>query len=95
MKIKHFAGYGSVNARKVSEVKLTTDVKRVVIKVIGDHEWGLYRNDRYDIYNWLMSRFCKDCENYKKIYNVEIEQSFDRVNNELVEVCIYTISYII
>lgn len=95
MKIKHFAGYGSVNARKISEVKVTTNIKRVVIKVIGNHERGLYRNDHYDVFHWLVTRFCKDCQNERSIYHIDIEDTEERINGLYTEVCFYTIDYFI
>ena len=29
------------------------------VRVSGNHEQGLYRNDLYDLYNWLVKRFDK------------------------------------
>ena len=54
MKIKHWAGYGCVNARKISDGSCTLHVR-----VEGNHEQGLIRSDSYDLYNWLVKRFDK------------------------------------
>lgn len=44
MKIKHFAGYGSVNAVKLSKKNITdtfgNEKVELVVKVSGNHEWG-------------------------------------------------------
>lgn len=59
MKIKHFAGYGYVNARKIA--KDTSNGRTVlVVEVTGEHEWGLIReNDHSLVKNWLVDRFDK------------------------------------
>ena len=53
MTIKHFAGYGRVNAKRIK------DDATLHIRVFGNHEQGLYRDDLYDLYNWLVKRFDK------------------------------------
>lgn len=73
MRIKHWQGYGCLEAKKLGDVTYKTGeyvrtsegvfhAPRVVqIRVIGEHEWGLDRHDdRYDCYNWLLKRFVKD-----------------------------------
>lgn len=54
MRIKHWQGYGLVNAVKVKDDSCTLHVK-----VTGDHEQGLEREDAYDLYNWLVKKFDK------------------------------------
>lgn len=60
MRIKHWAGYGCVNARRVND----GDPFTLHIHVEGDHERGLVRNDEYDLYNWLVKRFDRDVQDY-------------------------------
>lgn len=60
MKIKHWAGYGCVTARKVKD----NDPRTLHVRVEGDHEWGLVRDDPYDMYNWLVKRFDKNVQDY-------------------------------
>ena len=100
MKIKHFAGYGSVNAKKNSVKRIGINVygdieKRVRIEVSGNHEWGIERDDTYDIYNWLMKRFAKDCKSYADITRMTLEP-FSVKDTQGIDVdhCIYTIDYI-
>ena len=93
MRIKHFAGYGTVNATKLYNHKLSNTTKRLVIKVSGNHEYGLYRNDIYDVYNWLVKRFAKDCPQYRNIYNLSLHSYYERIENIDTEICIYTIDY--
>lgn len=56
MKIKHWAGYGCVNARKVNDGSCTLH-----IRVEGNHEQGvmLCNWQTYELYNWLVRRFDK------------------------------------
>lgn len=67
MKIKHFQGYGSVTATKVSKASVTDfsngfaeKKTKLVVKVKGNHEWGLNTNDDYNAIRWLIPRFGKD-----------------------------------
>ena len=93
MRIKHFAGYGCVNATKIKHIKTGENTQQIVIKVSGNHERGLYRNDKYDVYNWLVKRFCKDCADYKSIYYISVNLDYERINNLDTEVLTYYIDY--
>ena len=93
MRIKHFSGYGNVNAVKLKHETTIDGMKRVVIKVSGNHERGVYRNDTYDIFNWLVKRFCKDCLEYSKIYTMETYLGYDIVNGNGTDTCTYVIKY--
>lgn len=73
MKIKHFMGYGCVNAKKVSCTK-----NELVVHVWGCHEYGVVRNDRYDIFNWLVKRFDKSRKDYTEIVDVDIDEWWER-----------------
>lgn len=54
MKIKHWQGYGTVSAQKIKDPSCTLH-----IRVTGNHEWGLRRDDEYDLCNWLVKKFDK------------------------------------
>lgn len=88
MKIKHWQGYGTVNAKKISDKN-----NRLVIEVSGNHEWGLYRNDDYDIYNWLVKRFNKNIESYSQIRISKIENGYKKQGDNIVEWVVYHIDY--
>ena len=60
MRIKHFAGYGCVTATKCPD----STTSMLHIKVQGNHEWGIVREDEYDLYHWLVSRFDKNVADY-------------------------------
>ena len=92
MKVKHWQGYGTVEMKKVSQ-KTQNGVKTVVVKVSGNHEWGLKRNDVYDIHRWICKRLAKDCKEYSDIINMSINDSYEIINGIDTEVCVYTISY--
>lgn len=59
MKIKHWAGYGCVEAKKIDDHKVRdTEGERVLsVQVTGNHECGLIREDTYDLERWLLKRF--------------------------------------
>jgi len=95
MRIKHFMGYGSVNA-KVVEKGLKTDVangllrKYLKINVWGNHEYGLVREDKYDINNWLVKKVAKVDIDYRQIENIDWDYLPDIDGQEAVQ---YTIQY--
>lgn len=91
MKLKHWQGYGRVDAKLVSK-----DNTKVVIEVKGNHEYGLETNDKYTIKNWLLNKFYRNLENvsaYDLISKVELDDHYVRENNLDVEVCTYTIYF--
>lgn len=93
MRIKHWAGYGCVNARKVKDPCVTLH-----IKVEGDHEQGLVRDDDYALYNWLIRRFDKDVQDYPYwIRNnpiIEIKPGWRRdLNLGVIDTCDYYFTY--
>lgn len=59
MRIKHWAGYGCVDAKRIKNASCTLHVR-----VHGDHECGLRRDDDYDLFNWLVRRFDKNVTTY-------------------------------
>ena len=95
MKIKHFTGYGSINATKLYNTKIGEKTKRLVIKVSGNHECGLVRRDYYDVFNCLVKRFDKNCTDYKNIDHIIINSDYENINNIDTEIAIYTIDYIL
>ena len=91
MRIKHFTGYGSVQAKRIKDENHTLHVR-----VQGNHEWGIKRTDEIDVFNWLVRRFDKrfcDCFEWLKtrpLMKVEYQPN-DPVSNE--EVCDYIFDY--
>lgn len=59
MRIKHWAGYGTVIAKRIPNASCTLHVH-----VEGDHERGLRRDDEYDLFNWLVRRFDRSITDY-------------------------------
>lgn len=92
MKVKHWQGYGTVNMKKISQ-NTKNGIKTIVVQVSGNHEWGLKRNDTYDIHKWICSKFAKDCKEYCDIVNLQINDYYKRINDLDIEFCDYTISY--
>ena len=88
MKIKHFAGYGSVHAVKVKDSAYTLHVK-----VVGNHEWGVCRRDDYDVFNWLVKRFDKSFADYNdfksRLERLDIASGYENG----VETCDYMLKY--
>ena len=97
MKIKHFAGYGSVEAKKVSKTAFKDEYgekkTKLVVSVKGDHEWGLVRDDIYDAKRWLFDRFEKNFSG--NIYDIRMTIKDDYINENgmYVEVATYTFVY--
>lgn len=98
MKIKHFAGYGSVEGKKLSRSITTNylDEKVVILKVavVGNHEWGNVCDDAYRLYSWLVKRFDKSVKDF---YSINLEYTYKDtyiVKDGLdVEMCTYTFKY--
>lgn len=95
MKIKHWQGYGSVNAKvtkKTADTQL--GVKTITIEVVGNHEYGLDRSrDKYDVYNWLLKKFDKSVESYTDILEIDYSESMVKIDGVDVEKATYVISY--
>lgn len=86
MRIKHWQGYGTVNARKTAFSMNADGTNTVQVTVTGLHEYGLVRRDEYDVFNWLAKRFAKDCPDYRAIRRLEIDEPDD-------ETAVYKITY--
>ena len=90
-KIKHYQGYGSVHAKKI-----TGNNDFLHIKVWGNHEWGIELNDDYSVWNWLVKRFAKNMGEYSwgKIKNFTTEMSWIKDDYGCdVDVCDYKIYF--
>ena len=94
MKIKHWQGYGCVNARKVKKTT-KNGTTTLVVEVTGNHEWGLVRNDMYDLKRWLVERFDKATKDipYWRIDYFVTEDYFKADNGCDTERAVYTFSY--
>lgn len=90
MKIKHWQGYGSVEAKKLS-LTVKNKIAELRIKVSGNHEYGIELTDEYDIANWLVKRFDKSFTDYRKIIDIETEMDYDI--DRSCEICYYCITY--
>jgi hypothetical protein len=97
MKIKHWQGYGLVDATKVE--KRTRDGKTfITIKVKGNHEWGIHRDDTYDVARWLLSKFSKEFKSGEKSYrNIEYMNLVDGYERDdrgcEIDTCLYEIQF--
>ena len=88
MKIKHYQGYGTVQAKKIAK----TD-NFIHIRVWGDHEYGLERNDWYDVFNWLVKKFDKKHKDCRDIRDVRIDDCYKVIDGIDTEVCDYKIYF--
>lgn len=92
MKIKHWVGYGTVNAQKVKDKSCTLHVR-----VTGNHEWGLVRNDAYNLYHWLVKRFDKSAPDYlewnNRLQNVTWAEGQAVINGLDTDTCDYYFYY--
>ena len=94
MRIKHWQGYGTVTAKKIS--KTAKDGETIlVVKVSGNHEWGLVRDDIYDLKWWLIDRFDKNAKDVSP-YSIDYDYSSgykESANGLDEEYCVYTFVY--
>ena len=88
MKIKHFQGYGCVNATKVKDNSCTLHVK-----VTGNHECGIHRDDEYDLYNWLVKRFDKSIPDATAWHRLRPQIEIVDGYESGVETCDYKFTY--
>lgn len=94
MRIKHWQGYGVVDAKKVSKHVNKDGVVTMTIEVKGSHEWGLRRDDVYDCFNWLLSKFDKKVNGYKHIIKMDIVYDvYEHIDGREVEKCLYRFKY--
>ena len=106
MKIKHWAGYGNVEAKKVLDMKYENrkyccydNVRLVNIEVSGDHERGLVRKDEGDIYWWLLKKLVKDFKDgshdYRSILEVQVAPYYEKSESgRYEEKCLYKVVYL-
>ena len=95
MRIKHFAGYGLVEAKKIS-VETKNGVRTLVVKVKGNHEWGINRElDNGCIYAWLVKKFDKTLPDDFNYYRAGLRYKTETGMENGVDTCIYTIQYIV
>ena len=88
MKIKHWQGYGTVTATKIKDKNFD-----LVVKVVGNHEWGIHRDDEYDLFNWIVKRFDKSQTDYMTFHRrfpmIQIVNGYE--NGQ--ETCTYYFNY--
>ena len=93
MKLKHWQGYGSVEVKKVSKTTFNNNwgekKTKLVLSVKGNHEYGLVRDDIYDVKRWLFDRFEKHFSG--EYYDIDMSIKDDYVDG--VEVATYTFIY--
>lgn len=94
MKIKHWQGYGCVDAKKVSK-KSKNGSTTLIVMVRGNHEWGLVRDDKYDLKRWLVDRFDKGAKDVSP-YDIKVthQDGYIKADNGCdEEFCKYTFIY--
>ena len=95
MKIKHWAGYGCVNARRIAKDHSV----RLHIVVTDNHEWGIVRDDEYTLWNWLVRRFEKDVADYAEWHRMHPQirivpgETLDLNTGKYVDECHYYFTY--
>lgn len=90
MKIKHWQGYGSVEAVRFGKTWIDKyGDAHVTVKVTGNHECGLVRDDKYDLFNWLVKKFYKQAESYRQIKDVIIAEGTVTYNGKPTDSCVY------
>jgi len=97
MRVKHFAGYGTVNVTKVSKEKFTNEhgeeKTKMVLLVKGNHECGLVRDDIYDVRRWIFNKFEKAFNGKDYEIDMDIQPDYVKENGEDVMAATYTFIY--
>ena len=97
MIIRHWQGYGKVDVKKISDRAVPNSPDRVLkVKVSGNHECGLVRDDKYDVFAWMLKsgeRFLPKgaMTDWRQIHRVMINESYD--DEKDVETATYEILY--
>ena len=92
MRIKHWQGYGCINAKVVGrELNARTGAEVIKIEVSGNHEWGLtwHWKDTYRVGEWLgkVGKFTSD-----QVVDYESEECpINKIGEGYVDRAIYTI----
>lgn len=94
MHIKHWQGYGIITAKKIKKTTKNGETT-LTVKVSGNHEYGLVRDDIYDLKRWLIDRYDKsakdiNCYSIDYDYNSGYERNANGIDEEY---CIYTFRY--
>lgn len=96
MRVKHWQGYGSVDVFKISRVE-RNGVVDLHLRVVGNHEWGIERNDVYDVVRWIGTKCDKKLTDDRQVTKMRVDDYY--VQNPKThldeEVCDYYINYII
>jgi hypothetical protein len=97
MRVKHFMGYGSVEVKKVSKTSIVNgygeNKTKLVLRVKGNHECGLVRNDIYDVRSWIFNKFEKNFKGDDYAIYMDVKDDYIKENGLDVEVAIYTFVY--
>lgn len=97
MRVKHFCGYGSVEVKKVSKTTITNEYGEVktklVLRVKGNHEWGLVRNDIFDVRTWIFDKFEKNFTKDDYEIDMYVKNDYIEENGIDIEVATYTFVY--
>ena len=97
MRVKHFMGYGSVEVKKVSKKPIINgygeNKTKMVLQVKGNHEWGLVRNDIYDVKRWIFDKFEKHFKGSDYDIAMSVKDDYIKENGLDVEVATYTFVY--
>lgn len=90
MKIKHWQGYGTVEAKRIKNASCTLH-----IRVHGMHECGLRRDDEYDLYNWLVKKFDRSVPSYADWHRMDPKISIIEWSSEMEmhDYCDYYFTY--
>jgi hypothetical protein len=97
MRVKHFAGYGSVEVKKVSKKPFINEYgenkTKMVLRVKGNHERGLVPFDIFDVKKWIFDKFEKNFTKSEYDINIEIKGDYIKEGGLDVEVADYTFVY--
>ncbi|MCM1295870.1 MAG: hypothetical protein NC311_10040 [Muribaculaceae bacterium] len=93
-RIKHWQGYGSVDAKKLADYPAGHAKHKTIIKITGNHEYGISRQDPYDVHRWLGKKFFPDCADYRRIESLNVIEGSEKAPDGTdTDTAIYEITY--
>lgn len=93
-KMKHWQGYGSVDAKKIADYPYGSSKRKTVVMITGNHEYGIVREDPYDVFRWLGKRFFPACRDYRRIEDLAVVPGTEKApDGTEIDTAVYEVTY--
>lgn len=91
MRLKHWKGYGTIDAKKMSLTN-SRGIRTLRVRITGNHEYGIVTRDPYTIANWLVKRFDKSFTELTDNTQMNVE-AIPGILADDTDICDYIITY--